>query len=440
MHARPATTTAIAGVIGLVGLAALVATLDDGNRLLELGGLPLVSVLTAAVIVAAITPGPVRGLLSWSPLVGLGRISYGVYVYHWPLFLLLTTQRTGLRGAALVGERLGATLVVALGSYVLIEQPVRRGQRITTTTARRVLPIAFASVALLALTVGVSTHPAIDFNAALRAQAAAAEAATTTTTAAVTPRATTDATTAAITAPAAAAAPARIAMFGDSTALMAGIGLAHWGADTGRLQIVAGVTPLGCGIGRGGERRDRGVAREIPANCEDWPTAWSDDLAGKGAATAVILDGEWDVADRLLPGDTVWRHIGDPVYDTYLRKELLAAVDLLRGQRLRVVVLTCPRLDVGQGDPDPPTTPYPESDPARVAALNQMWRDVAAARPGVQIVDLAGHLASLPGGEMDPALRPDGVHFTEASGRQVADWLGPAIVAAATTNTRTITR
>jgi hypothetical protein len=66
-----------------------------------------------------------------------------------------------------------------------------------------------------------------------------------------------------------------------------------------------------------------------------------------------------------------------------------------------------------------------------MARLNQIIRAVAAAHPDMRVVDLNAYLASLPGGELDPALRPDGVHFTFDTTRQVAAWLGPAVVAAA---------
>jgi hypothetical protein len=50
-----------------------------------------------------------------------------LYVYHWPLFLLLDTNRTGLQGGPLVAVRLGASGAVAAASYRWLEQPIREG-------------------------------------------------------------------------------------------------------------------------------------------------------------------------------------------------------------------------------------------------------------------------------------------------------------------------
>jgi hypothetical protein len=62
--------------------------------------------------------------------------------------------------------------------------------------------------------------------------------------------------------------------------------------------------------------------------------------------------------------------------------------------------------------------------------FNDLVRQAIAARAGAHVVDLAAYLASLPGGEMDARLRPDGVHFTLVTTREVANWLGPAILTA----------
>jgi hypothetical protein len=74
----------------------------------------------------------VSRFLSISFLRWAGLISYGLYLYHWPIFLFLDGERTGLSTAPLFVVRMAVTLVIALASYFLLEQPVRRGTMIKT--------------------------------------------------------------------------------------------------------------------------------------------------------------------------------------------------------------------------------------------------------------------------------------------------------------------
>ena len=85
------------------------------------------SVSASALLIAGLqVPGRLRSLLALAPLVGLGRISYGVYLYHWPIYVILDEARTGLSGPALLGLRLAVTGLAATLSFVLIERPIRR--------------------------------------------------------------------------------------------------------------------------------------------------------------------------------------------------------------------------------------------------------------------------------------------------------------------------
>ena len=80
------------------------ATLPVQGGLAYRGGLPLVAAVSTGLIYGLQSAGWVRSVLSTSPLVGLGRISYGVYLYHWPVYVWLDEPATGRSGVMLLGR------------------------------------------------------------------------------------------------------------------------------------------------------------------------------------------------------------------------------------------------------------------------------------------------------------------------------------------------
>ena len=99
-----------------------------GEYAIYRGPLLLCGVAATLVIAAASHPerGPLSRVFAFRPLVAAGLISYGLYLYHWPIYLVLTRARTGLWGWPLFGIRVAVTVVVATLSYVLVEQPIRK--------------------------------------------------------------------------------------------------------------------------------------------------------------------------------------------------------------------------------------------------------------------------------------------------------------------------
>jgi hypothetical protein len=186
------------------------------------------------------------------PLAAFGRISYGVYLFHWPLFLWMDEERTGLQGIPLVALRMAVGVALAVLSYRLIEQPVRTGFRsrpqvLLTGWANATVAVA-AVLVLVTATSGTSLTTVDTANAepkvhrADRSHAPAAAAgpdsaaagAPTTAPPASSPTSPTTAgggtsggspTTAPTSAPTAPPRPARIMVVGDSIAVNLAVGL-----------------------------------------------------------------------------------------------------------------------------------------------------------------------------------------------------------------------
>ncbi|WP_344413124.1 acyltransferase family protein [Pseudonocardia ailaonensis] len=157
-------------VYDLVGVAALVALLvgftvasEFSADLYEHGGFLRTALLTAAVLVAATGAGPaVRGLLSVRLLTAIGRRSYGIYLYHWPI-LVLTRPGADLPGPVWLVDcgRVLATLLVAEASYRWLETPIRRGAIRRMAQRARLTRLASGAVAAVVAALVVSAVVAL---------------------------------------------------------------------------------------------------------------------------------------------------------------------------------------------------------------------------------------------------------------------------------------
>jgi len=174
----------VVGFCALGGLVVLLLRIGEYDLFLYRGGFFVVSMLTAIVIAVTVHPqGALNPILGNRPLVWVGKRSYGLYLYHWPIFVLL---RPGVdvpwgRWPTLFVQ-VFLTVGIAELSYRWIEQPIRRlGFKAwfaqITDPLRRVSPQAaflwpvVAGVFLLGLTIGLiqgsSTPPPAEESVAL---------------------------------------------------------------------------------------------------------------------------------------------------------------------------------------------------------------------------------------------------------------------------------
>ena len=119
----------VLGVVGLVGLAAMVALTNGYTAFQYRGGTLLCSILTLVVIAACVQPqGMVARALAAEPLVWVGKRSYSIYLWHYPLLLLMNPV-ANINDTPWWQYILQVLLVVAVAecSYRFIETPFRKG-------------------------------------------------------------------------------------------------------------------------------------------------------------------------------------------------------------------------------------------------------------------------------------------------------------------------
>ncbi|MBV1894279.1 MAG: acyltransferase [Ilumatobacteraceae bacterium] len=120
-----------------------------GAEALYRGGLLLHSVACAVMVVLLATSQSGRSskVLGWAPLAWIGTMSYGLYLWHWPIYVILSPDRTNIDGLGLLAIRIAVSLLAAVISFRLVEDPLRR--RVTWVRGRQGVYVLVVSVAAL---------------------------------------------------------------------------------------------------------------------------------------------------------------------------------------------------------------------------------------------------------------------------------------------------
>ena len=383
---RDSRLPALAGVAGAGVLAAMFVAVDDIDAWMYRGGYLLAAVASAAVVALCVASPAhaLRRLLSVAPLVAVGKISYGLYLYHWPVYTWLWPGRIEWTEPALALLRWTVTFAVAGASYVLVERPVRERR-----LPRRVEPAVFVvAVAVAAGALFVSTREqGVERARQWEAQQVYAGRA------------------------------------GDRSLLVVGDSVAGSLAEVFRPDLVGGGYSVhgmgahGCGVLMG-RAAPPGEPLGLP-RCQGWKAAWREAVATVRPDLALIVVGawekyDWDTGDGLLVvGTDAWRR--------HLTAQLDEAASIAASTGARVAALS------------PPCSATTKKYHERFLALDAAFRDWVGGRDDVAFIDLHPLLCrnAVYRTDIDGVrIYRDGVHFTDAGGATVWRWLGPHIDAA----------
>lgn len=356
------------------------------------GGLLLHSLACATIVVllASAHRGPTSRALGWAPLAWIGTLSYGLYLWHWPLYVIMSPERMGFDGVALAVVRIAASFVVAYISFRIIEDPLRR--RVPWVRGRRGVIVLIVSVVGLLGLLLVLPEPDTEiaaFDPSVVSVLPTPTSAAPTTTAAEEPAIAPDASVA--TAPG--ATPTTIELSRPiSTAIWAGDSVAYDLAPA----VDASLAAAGVTIGADGSYP--GI-RLLGSDSKLRLTTQLDDrIAASGADTVMILVSTWDETET------------DDDYAAGLRE----LADLLPPTGQLIVVSSPPTGD--------------EAVNEQLDRLAAVARDVAAASDGqIAYVDASSVWADPvvldANGDGAPERKRDLIHVCPSGAANFAAWL-----------------
>ena len=411
-----------AALVAVCVLGWMWCTANEGSTWLYQGGLTVAAVAIAIVIVSVTQrrSGPLGAVLSLSPLVWVGTISYGLYLWHWPIYLAMTPARTGLDGAGLVLARIGVSVVFATASYYLVERPVRFGiLRRVGGRARTLGPALGVIVVVMVVAIVATTAGGRPTSAVVAAAAVSKTAAMPAPQVPPPSAAAAGATPTAVEPP-----PTKVMVVGDSVGLTLA---AKLGASPEEHLAVWNRAALGCGIARSDAARVGGEVENVSTVCNGIPDRWPAMLDEFRPDVVMILAGAWEALDHKVDGH--WLRVGSPEYHDWVLTQFRSATTILGSRGAQVVILTTPYFDPTVTHD--PSREWPEFDPARVDVLNGIDRELARSSAGsVKLIDLNRYVS--PAGKFTDTLdgvkiRDDGVHFTVEGSAYIAKWLAPRL-------------
>lgn len=366
------------------------------------GGGFFVFVLGTCALIASVElnqDGPFAKLFGFAPWAWIGKISYGLYLYHWPVFLLM--KHTGLTGPVLFVTEFAISFALGALSFYILEQPIRRrglkpliGRKAAITVGWLCLPAAAALT--LALT------PAVTASLIVTAKPGqGSNMGTTNPNAAV-----------------------KVLVLGDSVGFS--LGYAFDQKEWPRVQVTGDVI-FGCGTAEHHIAINGVDQKPDPSQCQDVFAKWPADVASKQPDVVLWSLGGWEVFDHVVDGKIL--KVGSPEYAAYLTSRLNLGLSKLGATKVVIPNIACyaqPSYVVNGQD-----MAHNRNAPARATAVNKILDDFAAQHPQqVHIFDVASKLCpdGTPKLKVDGVqVRTDGVHYTINGARLFWSWIMPTL-------------
>ncbi|MGA1162294.1 MAG: SGNH/GDSL hydrolase family protein, partial [Ilumatobacteraceae bacterium] len=201
--------------------------------------------------------------------------------------------------------------------------------------------------------------------------------------------------------------------------------LDDWGVDHG--VFLASSPGVGCGIGSDTRIEYLGIESDGRAGCAEWRDALPNIVDKLKPNVVVIVGGTADLSNRVLPGTSTWSHVGESDYDTWLRSEMEAFVDVVAATGADVMWFSSPSVDLPYIAGETGIPPFDEASPERTERYNEIIRGVSADDERVTFADFASAVRAHPGGEFEPRMRPDGAHIDLKYAPELIDWIDDAI-------------
>jgi len=427
-----ADTFAVAS-IAVIGV--LMATVHVADARLYQGGLAVTTIASAVIIAVVMRPNGlfVKKFFSQELFVEIGRRSYGLYLWHWPIFVLAHARDSGNRLAV----ALALTIIINEFVYQYVEIPSRRGalgnwwrDRQQLSAMHRRLPVFITAVIVTSLgitgvkVVGIEARDlSIDASSATVIFAAPTTVANTSTT--LTPSVV-GSPVSSITSTTIAQLPRKLVIVGDSQAHALAI---NKPSGIEKTFVITDGSIDGCGV------YDRGVGvggtsgnfRRNFANCVGFETSWARSVTKSKADVALVVIGAWEVLDLKINGFTF--EVDTSPADTMFRTQMKRGIDALRatGATVALLEVACMRPVDSKGGPVP-ALPQ-RGDDARTSHLNDLLREIAAPEDdGVFFVSGPKEWCSDPKISTSLSYRWDGVHAYKPGAKLIFETIATSIL------------